>query len=229
MENELIEDQTTTEVAGQTTTDDAAPESVLTGIIEQFQDAFSSISQSGGIASSIAIFMFFLFIIFMAALASTIAEKKKQNPFGHFCIGLIIPVVYPLLAKMFLKSPEEESENQNVEAEETVDNIIAGEAPPVAIKATKDKTTVDETKLVNEAKLIGEESMFNQSYFKDLAYDEQGRPRGPFDIMIGEIEMRVEQIVDPQEDLVIIESYNADGKLQSLRIPYRKIESCREV
>ena len=39
----------------------------------------------------------------------------------------------------------------------------------------------------------------------------------------------VERIVDVMPEVAVIETLNADGKLQTLRVPYGKIESCTEI
>jgi hypothetical protein len=70
---------------------------------------------------------------------------------------------------------------------------------------------------------------YNEAYFRGMQRDSQGNPRGPFELMVAGNPIRAQRIGQVQATLIVIETVNQEGKTQTLRIPFDKIESCREL
>ena len=162
---------------------------------------------------------------FSGCYSASIAEARIRNPWIHFVLGIALPVVYPLVILFKLSvyvPPEGEGEGKETEKSRQMEGPPPVEtAPPAMAEAG---AAIVDTQMVDSPDLA-----FDKSYFKQVAIDVSGNHRGPFIFKIQGNELKVEKILDSLDDAVILEFVSADGKTQSIRAPYKNIESCKEV
>ncbi len=197
--------------------------SIVLRLDEYVDYFFGSGGQFGGLFATTI-----LIILWLAsgAFAASVAEKRLHGPYLHFFAGLLVPVLYPLAAMALLRIPERFRKKKTAEQEEEFSPI---DAPPPVSGSPPKKRQRKEIGTVSEDTLSTHSSVYSQAYFKGICFDEVGRSRGPFSLVVEGVELRIERIVDAMEQSVAVETVNADGKLQTLRVPYEKIESCREI
>lgn len=150
--------------------------------------------------------------------AATVAELRRHGPWLHFCGGIVIPIGYPLFVLFVL--PRKKEKEAKVK-EEKVTHI---EGPPPV-----EQPPVSKIKAHLEPVIEAEEPAFNQAYFKRIASDSEGNLRGPFTFNIGGEQLRVERIVEAMPAAVVIEIVDAQNKAQTIRLPYTRIEGCKEL
>jgi len=156
------------------------------------------------------------------AMASSIAETRVRSPWVHLILGLLLPVVYPILALFFGVSTVKQPKIK--EAKERDVSHPDG-PPPVELPAADVPIVAREI----HAESIDEVTIFTPEYFKDMALDEYGNYRGPFLFKVHGIEQRADRIVECMPGVVVTESITPDGKSQRLRIPYDKVEGFEEL
>lgn len=159
------------------------------------------------------------------AFASSIAETRGRQPVLHLVLGLLIPVLYPLAISAAMGVRGGKDEEKPKEAPKKIFERADG-APPVEGEAGS-QTSLE--KLDEGMLKVEERSQFDQMYFRRIATDEAGRMRGPFLITTSGIEVRVERIIDCLPEVLIVETATSDAKTSRLRMPYNKIEACKEV
>jgi hypothetical protein len=169
----------------------------------------------GGWVGAIPIFVGLLLWLASGCIASTIAEIRLRSPILHLLGGLIIPGVYPLAVLFMMPVKQQKVEKQ----EEEVEHV---EGPPPV-----EQTPLSGTAITEDFSDEGDIA-YNQAYFKKICFDSEGNHRGPFIIDVGDDELRVEKIVDCLLSVCVIEITNADGKAQTLRIPYDRVKSCTD-
>jgi hypothetical protein len=143
-------------------------------------------------------------IIIVIVLASAfwsaqLAEKERKKRFFHFLGGLIIPWLYPLF--IYKK------------ANSCTLKIIISSKQHVNSNAMEpeEKMSEDETK----AKL-----------FAKIATDENGVSQGPFIFsLIDNTTLKVQQIIDVQDNLIVVNTITTSGENKKIRIPYSYIKS----
>lgn len=143
-------------------------------------------------------------IVGSGAFASSIAESRIRGRDFHFFLGMLIPVVYPIIILVSL--PRKEFKKEEVK-------------------------TMDQIKEFTEEK-SGEfdlSSSLNYDFFQGAMFDETGNPRGPFIMSVDNVELRVERIAEVLPKIVVLETVNSDGKQQTMRLPFSRISSCHEI
>jgi len=160
--------------------------------------------------------------------AAAIAESRNRSPLVHFGLGCVMPVFYPLTIHNTMKyyTGDTSSLRREAKAEEDIQRMEGEpptEGPPIL------KPSVDGPPVIDEETLGQPRVQFDESYFRQLTYDAKGNFRGPFQFIVNGTEFKVERIVEVLESVVVVENLNADGKTQRLRIPYSKVESCKEL
>ncbi len=187
------------------------------------------LGQGGHIGSLVAVVILILVWLGSGALACSVAERKMRVPFLHFLCGLILPVLYPLAAMVLMTPPK-----RYLKSEEDVlteDDLLRIDGPPpvLALGNAKHSKRRSGPNPLHEDTIGTQSSVYDQTYFKNIAFDDAGRTRGPFSLLVEGVELRIERIVDAMPEVVVVETVNADGKQQTLRIPYGKVEFCREI
>lgn len=159
------------------------------------------------------------------SLAASIAETRGRNPIVHFIAGLIIPVIYPLAISAAMSGKAAREEEKPKEQPKPMFERAEG-APPVEMAAGSEvaMAKLDENMLKAE-----DRSQYDQPYFRRIATDETGRMRGPFMITTSGVEVRVERIIDCLPEVLVVETATSDAKTSRLRMPYNKIEGCKEI
>jgi hypothetical protein len=179
---------------------------------------------------AVAIILVVLFVWFASGcFSSSIAEDRMHNPWVHFALGLVIPVIYPLIILFALNVKVPKDKIDQAKKEAAVEHIDGPPPPdmlpPAAIRITDDSTPG----LIDPEMLATKTSAFNEAYFKQHAVDSMGKTLGPYIITVGGEELRAERIVEVLPKAVVIEIASSGGKAQTLRIPYEKVENCIEV
>ncbi len=180
-----------------------------------------------GSSGEVAIYVIMIIIILWSGcFSASVAEFRLRSPLFHFFIGVLIPVIYPIfiLFKMTVYS----APVAKLEVEEEVIHHIEGPPPVEAAPPASIETTAPVAGLINTESLDSPNRTYDQGYFKQIAIDASGNHRGPFIFIVKGNEFKVEKIIDPMGDAVLIEFVSSDGKLQKLRIPYQNIDSVKE-
>ena len=171
--------------------------------------------------SDLAIYVGIMLVcLWSASYSASIGESRLRRAWIHFCIGLFLPVVYPVIA--LFKLPKYKT---SARSESKVQQYEAGEGPPpVEIAAPVFESTAPT--MVNPEMLQKTDVAFDQNYFKKIAIDVAGNYRGPFLLTINDEKLKAERIIDQLPEVLLVEFVSADGKLQNIRIPYKNIEAC---
>lgn len=164
-----------------------------------------------------------LIVLGSAAMASSVAESRLRGRDFHFILGFLIPVVYPAL--IFCVLPKRKYSRKQ-EEERKEEHQREGPPPVEGPKLAAVDAEEDEDSPLDE---MGASRKYNQAYFKNLLFDDSGNSRGPFLLLVDGVELRAERILDVMPQMVVLETINADGKQQTIRIPYQRIGSCREL
>jgi hypothetical protein len=167
-------------------------------------------------------------IITSGGFAAAIAERRNRGPLRHFALGCLAPVIYPLMIQATLKHYTGESSSRRREADQDegfqrVEGAPPPGGPPV-LSPTSDAPPVIDEEILGQPRI-----QFDESFFRQMTYDAKGGFRGPFEFIVNGTQVKVERIVEVLESVVVVENVNADGKPQRLRIPYSKVESCKEL
>ena len=202
-------------------------------LIKSFEDYVDYLSEESNFTSVAMLFIVFLVLLGSASISSSVAESKRRNPYVSFIGGLCVPFVFPMIALFMPKRKIKTAEDQISEAAEDEEDHFEEGLPPIerAPKSTDRATYLgDGPEYVSiDEGTASSSAVFTQQYFKGVMKDELGNFRGPFSMVVDGLELRVERIIDAMDDVISIETINADGKQQKLRLPYKKIESCREL
>jgi hypothetical protein len=144
-----------------------------------------------------------LIIVGSGALSSSIAEGRLRSRNLHFLLGMLLPVIYPLVA--FFALPRKVYEKD--------------EAKEMRLIGKEEEEAESEFDM---------QSALNYDFFHAAMFDEAGNPRGPFMMLVDSVELRVERIAEVMPTVVVLETVNADGNLQTMRLPFSRISACRE-
>ncbi len=159
-----------------------------------------------------------------ACFSASIAENRMRNPWVHFVVGLIIPILYPLIILFGLPTYSKSTDKIEVDVEDA--KHIEGPPP---VEAAPPVLETAAPGMVDTAMIDSPEIGYDQRYFKQIAFDMAGNHRGPFEFTIKGEKLKVERILEAFKEVVLIEFASSDGKMQSIRIPYRNIDACIEV
>jgi len=195
----------------------------LQQVFQDYGDFFLDVDNQIAVAICVAAITVW---IWSGCFASSVAETRMHGPLKHFIAGLAIPIVYPLIilvALPYRTVKETVVDTTNEERIERVDGPPPAETLPVS--------SIDEDRPAGliDPDMLDASVSFGETYFKQRAVDSTGRALGPYVITVGGEELRAERIVEVLPNAVVIEIASTDGKGQTLRIPYEKIESCVEV
>ncbi|HCE46098.1 MAG TPA: hypothetical protein DET40_21345 [Lentisphaeria bacterium] len=166
--------------------------------------------------------IFIAFILGSPFAAATIAEIRGQNRLLHFCLGLLLPWVYPVytfirLAKEPARNIEEKAKGEEESSEE---NPESGIAPESHLKYEYEDAMSDTSPEIAP--------VMNQQYFARIASDEAGNPLGPYILeLVDSRVVEVSKISNAMPEVVILEVIEG-GRSNTIRFPYAKIKSCRE-
>lgn len=155
------------------------------------------------------------------AMAASWAEERHRAPLGHFLLGLGIPVLYPLLVRFVFGMKGEKGKRRKKEKEYQRENGAPPVGLPPATQATGDLALVDEASL-------SKDDPFDEAYFRRVWRDNAGNHRGPFLLVVGDHDLRVERIVEVLPHCIVCETGGGSGT-QKLRVPYAKVVSCKEI
>ena len=153
-----------------------------------------------------------IILVGSAAYAATIAESRRHRPLLFFIKGLLVPVIYPLTIKGTL---EEVIIEKNVVEKKTL-----------AIQK-QDDLNLDLSQPDNkdaEGNIV-----FDQLFFAKRQLDDDGELRGPFLMMVNDIEVNVFHIVEAKETAVAVDAETNEGEHRTLRLPYDQIDSFEEL
>ena len=167
-----------------------------------------------------------ILVVFLwsGSLSASIAESRLRNPWTHFIIGIMIPVIYPLLILFKLPSYSAKSVKSKVKKE-----FEQGEGPP-PVEIAPPTLDQDAPPAIVDSEMLSKPSViYDQNYFKQIAVDISGNYKGPFLLTIKDEKLKAERIIDSLPSVVMIEFISADGKLQNMRIPYKSIGACVEL
>lgn len=155
-----------------------------------------------------------------ACLASSIAEHKGYKPGKHVAAGLLIPIIYPLLA-LGLKSLKKSAD----ELEPKIKKFSPGHAAVLAKKEAK------QTKESSKGEEAWEDDglPFGNIFFKEQrSLCEDGDIAG-WRIRFAGNDIIASQIIDVLEEVVVLGVRDGKGGTQTMRVPYAKIDACKQI
>jgi len=148
----------------------------------------------------------------------TFAEMKNRNRWGHFALGIIFPIVYPVV--MYFVFSKVGASKKEEEEEEKTESADPDQIPDSDLKSYADGQG-DETGAFPASGLL------NQDYFSKISKDETGNFRGPFILELddGQI-LEIECIVEALVPAVAVQ-IGKEAESRTIRLPYMKIQSCK--
>ena len=149
--------------------------------------------------------------------AMTVAELKIRNRLVHGLLGLILPVIYPILI-FFIIPP---LNKKRTDDDEDLDHkkMAKKESPKPELK-TVDKETASDSETVPDSDLL------DQNYFTRISKDEMGNLCGPFMIELDDDQvLEIECIIEPLQPAVAVQIGQGE-KARKIRLPYAKIRKC---
>jgi len=153
--------------------------------------------------------------------ASSIAETRLHSPKFHFFIGLLLPLVYPLVILFAMPA-------------DLPGTALASEEPkpwedePAPQKAAAGASPAEGGAPGTPESAEDDEDEFNPGYFRRIARDADGNFVGSWKITTDAQTFIADRILESLPNVVVIEtsSLGRQNKPQRLRIPYSKIVSC---
>jgi len=175
-----------------------------------------------------------------ACWAAGIAESRNHLPKRHFFIGLLIPVIYPLVLLFGLKAkpkakPEilqvsDQSQRKRIKfnaPEETPAAMAAAAAAAAADAAAAEVAAAAApqplaTAAAGSGAAAEQQTAFNQQYFAELIEIEAA---GPWLVRFDNIEIVVGKLLEALPKLIVVERLCDNGSSQRMRVLYAKIEA----
>ncbi len=142
-----------------------------------------------------------------AAFAASYVELRGGKFKPVFILGLIFPVVIPILS-MIIQPGREQHENF---------------VPGVVVKDV-DLTTDSKSKEENDSP-VNEENNFDRAYFQ-LKLKQFGDDKS-YELVLEDREIAVNKIIECLPSVLLTEMLNDEGEPQRMRIPYVKIKGLR--
>lgn len=178
-------------------------------LLHKFSEFNKALASEGLLPICLLGSFFVLVLIASAAFSASIAESRIRNRNFHFLLGFLLPVLYPAAAFALMKRRRFKSEEEEEESEFKSSTKVAEDAQDTGLRDF--------------------DNLFNHDYFKEMMFDNNGSLRGPFQMRIDDVDLRVERISDVLPKVVVIETINADGNQQTMRLPFERITGCREI
>lgn len=190
----------------------------LVGIVAFFVDK----TIGAGIEADAAVVVFLLFVLtiwlWSACWAGSISRMRRHSPALHFAIGLLLPLVYPLVILFAMDVRGARGREKRIRDEEEVAADDDRIRKAVAASGTKGVPEEVEEEL---------KQVFDYDFFKRISFDEDGNPTGPWLIKYGGNEVIAPTIADALPHAVVVEIHQGEeGRLQRIRVPYAKITAC---
>ena len=69
----------------------------------------------------------------------------------------------------------------------------------------------------------------HQLFFAKRQFDADGKPKGPFSIIVNDNEVKVDHIVEAMEEFLSVDAETNEGEHRTLRLPYDQIDSFEEL
>jgi len=192
---------------------------IIAGIVARFAQATGEAHIAADPLLLVLIAIVLTIWLGSACWAGSIAEMRRHAPKLHFFIGLVLPLLYPLVILFALDVKGAKARDRERQREKEQAAAAAAPVQPAAVDSPDIDLPIEQA----EAK---EETTLDEHYFTDIALDDQGNPTGPWRITYGDTEIVAQRIVDALPHAVVIETLAADGKAHKIRIPYSKISGC---
>ena len=188
-----------------------------------------------------------------ACLAATIAELRGRKLFPHFCLGFLIPVVYPIFAVFGLKkkviiSAEDNEETVMDEASAAMNQQMETMLMKRELKTRgidSETATFEDFEALRQEKQAAEEATsqaqdaeasqpehatakFDKAFFESIAVDAAGNRLGPYVIVMYEgTELLANYITGVHDELISCEVTGRDGKARTVRVRYENVGEVR--
>ena len=181
---------------------------------------YQNASDAGFVMSkgSLMVTVFCVIIVCASAMtAMTFAEMKFRNRMLHGVLGLICPVIYPVV--LYFAIPSASKKKAAEDAEEKKVAALKDALPSSDLKAFA-KASLDDAEVIPEAEVL------DQAYFTRISKDELGNLRGPFILELDDDQiLEVACIVEALPPAVAVQIGEGE-KSRKVRLPYAKITSC---
>ena len=151
-----------------------------------------------------------------AMAAMTIAEIKFRNRIGHGALGLICPIIYPVVLYFVIPSAVKKEIDEDAFEKELLGDVIPDSDLKSIAKADKK----------GGLNIIPDADLLDQQYFTRTAKDEMGKLRGPFILELDDDQiLEIECIVEALPPAVAVQIGDGE-KAKTIRLPYAKIKKC---
>lgn len=144
-----------------------------------------------------------------ACWSASIAAARRHNVALHFLLGLILPVIYPVIILFAMNIPgkwdlssQKQEETKQEEPEEEADTLKPDESGNIPYEPT-------------------------QAYFTKISRTDDGQPAGPWDVVFNGNKIVVTQIIEALPECINVAFYDAQRpeEQRTMRIPFTRIES----
>ncbi len=151
--------------------------------------------------------------------SASIAEARGKNRLVHFVLGLFAPWIYPAVIFFTLPRASAIEEAGNPTVEEAPERLDGKNAVPEShLKKIRD---------TDEISAVQQDEEMSQAYFARISTDGTGAPLGPYNLVLSDGRtIEISQIINPMQDIVVVEITEGENKKRTVRFPYSKIKSC---
>ncbi len=196
----------------------AASSSPLSAVTDFIHDFLYIAGENGAapvarfdLQETIATLVIMTLLLASAFWAASIASARRHNAILSFILGLVVPIVYPLVILFTMDIPGK----WDFAAEEEKAKARQSQQPEEP--ATDDKAQPE----------AGADLPFEPTpdYFSKIARDDEGKPAGPWECTFGGNRITVLQILDVLPNCISVEFRDARPEARKMRILYEKIET----
>ncbi|MDD3118144.1 MAG: hypothetical protein PHQ27_03115 [Victivallales bacterium] len=166
-------------------------------------------------------------------LSATFTEIKGRSRVGHFFGGLVLPVLYPVVASQLKNIRVNETANKKERENMKRLNISHEVTAKFFEKSGREYVPTDaplhQEKPQEEPRFFGagSEQKMTMIHFKSLMLNPDGSSAGPFRVTtVDDRVLDAERIVDAMDEVVVFETRAADGKIRTIRVRYENIAEC---
>ncbi|MCP4178824.1 MAG: serine/threonine protein kinase [bacterium] len=148
----------------------------------------------------------------------------------NFCLGIVAVLIFMLSAFWSAEIAEKHRKNR-------LTAFILGAIFPIIVPLFSYKLfNIQKKKImahdIGETHNIEEPTEINykQQLFKELIYNDEGKPSGPFKFeLFDDSSLYVSEILEVQNKLLVLKTENPDGSKNKIRLPYKKIKTFNKI
>ncbi len=189
-------------------------------IINYMESWFANATEAGfnpSAGTMITISIFILIFCGSGMTAMTFAEIKNRNRWLHGILGLMVPIVYPVILYFAIPKAGVEKKSEEEEKPETAEPDVIPDSDLKAYTGGQgDGTGIHPSS-----------GQYDQNYFSKISKDEKGNFQGPFILELDDNQiLEIECIVEALTPAVAVQIGQGDEG-RTIRLPYNRIKGCK--